>query len=372
MEAPMKTKAAILWGLHEKWQVEEVELDPPKSGEVLVKLTASGLCHSDYHLVTGDIPVPLPFVGGHEGAGVVAGVGPDVSTVEEGDSVVLSLLPSCGRCSYCSRGMTNLCDLGAAIAQGPQLDGTYRFHARGHDVGQMCVLGTFAEYTVVPMASVVKVDHGSRLDRAALVGCCVPTGFGSVVNTAKLRPGDAVVVLGVGGIGSNALQGARAAGARFVVAVDPVEFKRQKAVEFGATHTVATVAEAQPLVSDLTRGRLAEVCVITTDVAEGAHVGEALSLVGKRGKVIVTAIGHPTSLDVTASLFELTLYEKSIHGALFGSSNPHHDIPRYLEMYNLGQLKLDELVTREYTLDEINEGYRDMLEGRNIRGVIRF
>ena len=157
-----------------------------------------------------------------------------------------------------------------------------------------------------------------------------------------------------------------------MVAVDPVEFKRQKAREFGATHTVATAVEALPLITELTRGRLAETCVITTDVAEGAYVGEALSLVGKRGKVIVTAIGHPTALDVTASLFELTLYEKSIRGSLFGSSNPQHDIPRYLEMYELGQLKLDELVTREYTLEEINDGYRDMLEGRNIRGMIRF
>jgi NDMA-dependent alcohol dehydrogenase len=368
----VKTKAAILWGLQEKWQVEEVDLDPPRSREVLVKLTASGLCHSDYHLVTGDIPVQLPFVGGHEGAGVVVGVGPDVTEVEEGDSVVLSFLPACGHCSYCSRGMTNLCDLGAAIVQGPQLDGTYRFHARGHDVGQMCVLGTFSEYTVVPMASVVKVDSGTKLDRAALIGCCVPTGFGSVVNTAGVRPGEAVVVLGVGGIGSNAIQGARAVGARYVVAVDPVEFKRQKAFEFGATHTAATAADAQPLIADLTRGRLADVCVITTDVAEGAYVGQALSLVGKRGKVVVTAIGHPTEFEISASLFELTLYEKSIHGALFGSSNPQHDIPRYLEMYNLGQLKLDELVTAEYSFDEINEGYRDMLEGRNIRGLIKF
>ena len=368
----MKTKAAILWGLHEKWQVEEVELDPPKSGEVLVKLTASGLCHSDYHLVTGDIPVPLPFIGGHEGAGVVAGVGPGVTDVAEGDSVVLSFLPACGRCSCCSRGMTNLCDLGAAIVQGPQLDGTYRFHARGRDVGQMCVLGTFTEYTVVPTASVVKVDHGTRLDRAALIGCCVPTGFGSVVNTAQVRAGDTVVVLGVGGIGSNAIQGAKAAGARHIVAVDPVDYKRDRAVDFGATHTAPTVDEALGMVVELTRGQLADACIITTDVAEAAYVGQALSLVGKRGKVVVTAIGHPTELSISGSLFELTLYEKSIHGSLFGSSNPRHDIPRYLEMYNLGQLKLDELVTKEYSLDDINEGYEDMLAGRNIRGVIRF
>ncbi len=368
----MRTKAAVLWGVGEKWQVEEVTLDPPGLNEVMVKLTASGLCHSDYHLVTGDIPVPFPVIGGHEGAGVVAAVGPGVTDVAEGDSVVLSFLPACGNCSYCARGMTNLCDLGAAIIQGPQLDGTYRFHTRGAGVGQMCLLGTFSEYTVVPTASVVKVDAGTRLDRAVLIGCCVPTGFGSVVNTAQVRPGQTVVVLGVGGIGSNAIQGAKAAGARHIVAVDPVEYKRDKAVDFGATHTTATVDEAQSLIAELTRGQLADACIITTDVAEGAYVGQALSLVGKRGKVVVTAIGHPTELSISGSLFELTLYEKSIHGSLFGSSNPRHDIPRYLEMYNLGQLKLDELVTKEYSLEDINAGYEDMLAGRNIRGVIRF
>lgn len=208
----MKTKAAVLWGANEKWQVEEVELDPPKENEVLVKLTASGLCHSDHHLVTGDIPIPYPVVGGHEGAGVVAGVGPGVTEVEEGDSVVLSFLPACGRCSYCARGLTNLCDLGAAIVLGPQLDGTYRFHARGEDVGQMCVLGTFSEYTVVPVASVVKVDDGAALDKAALIGCGVPTGYGSAVKSADIRPGDTIVVMGIGGIGINAVQGARSAG----------------------------------------------------------------------------------------------------------------------------------------------------------------
>lgn len=368
----VRTKAAVLWGLGEKWQIEDVELDPPKEAEVLIKLVASGLCHSDHHLVTGDIPVQFPYVGGHEGAGVVAAVGPGVTDVAEGDSVVLSFLPACGKCSHCARGMTNLCDLGAQIIQGPQLDGTYRFHARGQGLGQMCLLGTFSEYTVVPMASVVKVDQDTPLHRAAVVGCCVPTGYGSVVNTAGVRPGDAVVVLGIGGIGSNALQGAKGAGARYIVAVDPVEFKREKAVQFGATHTASNVAEAQALITDLTRGQMADACVITTDVAESSYVGEALSLVGRRGKVIVTAIGHPTDTTISGSLFELTLYEKSIRGSLFGSSNPRHDIPRYLEMYKLGELKLDELVTKEYSLDDINEGYEDMLAGRNIRGVIRF
>ena len=376
----MKMKAAILrvQGLPRPYadsrplSVEEVDLDPPHADEVMIKLTASGLCHSDYHLVTGDIPVPLPYVGGHEGAGVVVEVGPGVTDVAVGDSVVLSFLPACGKCSYCARGMTNLCDLGAHLLTGPQLDGTYRFNSKGQGLGQMCLLGTFSEYTVVPMASVVKVDPDTPLDKAAVIGCSVPTGFGSVVRTAGIRPGDAVVIMGIGGIGANALQGAKSAGARHIVAIDPVEYKRDQAKIFGATHTAPDVPTALELITDLTRGQMADACVITTDVAESAYVAEALSLVGKRGKVVVTAIGHPTELTIGGSLFELTLYEKSIHGSLFGSSNPRHDIPRYLEMYKLGELMLDELVTREYTLDDINKGYADMLDGRNIRGVIRY
>lgn len=368
----MKTRAAVLWGLGEKWEVEEVELDPPGPGEVLVRLTASGLCHSDEHLVTGDLPFPLPVVGGHEGAGTVVELGAGVEDLAEGDSVILTFLPSCGHCSYCARGMGNLCDLGAALMMGPQIDGTYRFHARGEDIGQMCLLGTFSEYTVVPEASLVKIDQGTPLDKAALIGCGVTTGYGSAVRTGEVRAGDTVVVLGAGGIGMNAIQGARIAGALTIVAVDPVEFKRDRASVFGATHAVATIDEAWALVSDITRGKLADVCVLTTDVAEASYIGEALSLVGKRGRVVVTAIGHPEETSMSGSLLELTLYEKQIRGALYGSSNAAHDVPRLVELYNAGSLKLDELITREYTLDQINEGYDDMRSGRNIRGLIRY
>lgn len=368
----MKTKAAVLWGLGEKWEIEEAELDGPKAAEVLVKLTASGLCHSDDHLITGDMPMEFPVVGGHEGAGVVVEVGPGVTEVKEGDSVVFSFIPACGRCGACARGMSNLCEFGAAIMLGPQLDGTYRFHARGRDLGQMCVLGTFSEYTVVPLASVVKVDDGMALDKAALVGCGVTTGYGSAVYTGETRQGDTVVVMGAGGLGMNAIQGARIAGARNIVALDPVEFKRTKSREFGATHAAATVDEAWNVVSEITRGQMADVCVVTADSAEGSYVAQGLSLVGKRGRVVMTAIPHPEDVTVDMSLFDLTLYEKQVRGALFGSANPRHDIPRLLDMYNLGQLKLDELVTREYALEDINQGYEDMRNGRNIRGLIRF
>jgi NDMA-dependent alcohol dehydrogenase len=368
----MKTKAAVLWGQHEKWQVEDVELDPPHEGEVLVKLTASGLCHSDEHLVTGDIPVPFPMIGGHEGAGIVQGVGDNVSHVKEGDSVVLSFLPACGRCSYCARGMQNLCDLGMYLINGPQLDGTYRFHARDKGVGQMCLLGTFSEYTVVPGASVVKVDDGTALDKAALVGCGVTTGYGSAVRTAEVKAGETVVVMGIGGIGINAVQGARIAGARNIIAIDPVEFKREKALEMGATHVAASVADAGPIVGLLTRGQMADSFILTTDIAEGDYVGPALDMVTKRGKVVITAVGHPDATSFSGSIWMLTMMEKQIRGSLFGSSNAQHDVPRMLELYNKGLLKLDELITREYALEEVNQGYEDMRNGLNIRGLIRY
>jgi S-(hydroxymethyl)glutathione dehydrogenase/alcohol dehydrogenase len=236
----------------------------------------------------------------------------------------------------------------------------------------MCVLGTFSEYTVVPVASVVKIDPDTALDTAALVGCGVTTGYGSAVRTGETRDGDTVVVMGVGGIGMNAVQGARIAGARVIVALDPVPYKRERSLEFGATHTAATLEEAQALVTDVTRGAMADVCVVTTDSAEGAYVAQGLSLVGKRGRVVMTAIPHPTDTTVDMSLFDLTLYEKQVRGSLFGSSNPRRDIPRLLELHRAGQLKLDELVTREYTLDEVNQGYADMNAGLNIRGLIRF
>lgn len=370
--AAMLTTAAVLWELGGEWEVGEVELDPPGPGEVLVELAASGLCHSDEHLVTGDLPIAFPMVGGHEGAGRVLELGAGVTDVEVGDPVVMTFLPSCGRCSYCVRGWTALCDDGAGATLGPQLDGTYRFHARGEDVGQMCLLGTFARHTVVPVRSVVKIDEGIPLHIAALVGCGVATGFGSAVRTAELRAGDTAVVIGIGGIGANAVQGAKIAGCRYIVAVDPVEFKREKAIELGATHVAESIDEAWDLVSTITRGRLADAAILCTGVAEGAYMQPALQLVGKKGRVVVTALGRPDEVTASLSLLELTLYEKQIRGALFGSSNGQHDVPRLLELYTLGQLMLDELITREYPLEEINQGYQDMREGRNIRGLIRY
>src|SRR3954471_1012404 len=234
----MKTKVAVLWEVGKDWSVEEIELDPPGPGEVLVKLAASGMCHSDEHLLTGDLPFDLPIIGGHEGAGVVQEVGEGVSWLQPGDHVVFGFIPSCGKCAKCSTGHQNLCDLGATLLGGRQVtDFTSRHHAKGQDLGIMCCIGTFGEHTVASEASCIKIDDDIPLDKAALVGCGVTTGWGSAVYAADVQPGETVVVIGCGGVGMNAVQGAAMAGARHVVVVDPVAFKREQAEQFGATHT---------------------------------------------------------------------------------------------------------------------------------------
>jgi NDMA-dependent alcohol dehydrogenase len=367
----MKTQAAVLWNLNEPWSVEEVELGDPVAGEVRVKLAASGLCHSDEHLVTGDIPAPLPIIGGHEGAGVVEAVGPGVTSVAPGDHVVLGFIPACGRCRWCSTGRQNLCDLGAHLMGGVAIaDGTHRITARGQGVATMCLLGTFCPYVVVHEASVIKVDDDIPLDKAALVGCGVTTGWGSAVYAAEVEPGETVVVVGIGGVGANAVQGARLAGARYIVAVDPVEFKREQAQALGATHVAKDLDAAYALVNELTWGQLADKAIVTVDVARGELISPVMSLVSKGGRVVVTAVAPFAQTTVNLSLFELTLFQKDLRGSLFGSANPRADIPKLLRLYRDGLLKLDELVTRTYRLDQINEGYQDMRDGRNIRGMI--
>ena len=369
----MKTKAAVLWEVNAPWSVEEIELDPPGPGEVLVKLAASGMCHSDEHLVTGDLPFALPIIGGHEGAGVVQEVGAGVSWLQPGDHVVFGFIPACGRCASCSTGHQNLCDLGAVLGLGMQIaDGTSRHHAKGADLGTMCLLGTFAHHTVVNEASCIKIEDDVPLDRACLLGCGVVTGWGSSVYAAEVHPGDTVAIVGVGGIGANAIQGARLAGAKRIIAIDPIEFKREKAMDFGATHTASSMTEALPLITELTWGTMANKVVMTMGVGSGEVLGEALALTAKRGRVVVTNIHPAMEMSASMSLLDLTLMEKQVVGSLFGSGNPRADIPKLLGLYREGQLDLDGLVTNTYALDDVNEGYDAMRAGTNIRGVLVF
>ncbi|MGX9787740.1 NDMA-dependent alcohol dehydrogenase [Mycobacterium sp. MMS18-G62] len=367
----MQTRAAILWNIGERWSVEEIELDPPQSGEVLIKMAAAGLCHTDEHSVTGDQPIVLPTVGGHEGAGVVIQVGAGVTSVEVGDHVAMSFVPSCGRCPSCVNGKQNLCDLGVNIPVGRALsDGGFRAHARDRDVGLACMLGAFAEHTVVNEASIVKIDKDVPLDLACLVSCGVATGWGSAVHAGAVRPGETVVVIGVGGIGMNAVQGARAAGAANVVVVEPVEWKREHAKMFGATHVASSLQEALQLVAETTQGQMANVAILTVGLATSELISPTVNLVGKRGRVVVTAVAPFMQTSVDLSLVELTFWEKTLRGSLFGSANPRYEIPQLLQAYRRGDLKLDELITKRYRLEQINEGYEDLRTGKNIRGVL--
>jgi S-(hydroxymethyl)glutathione dehydrogenase/alcohol dehydrogenase len=328
------------------------------------------MCHSDEHLTTGDLPFLLPIIGGHEGAGVVEAVGEGVSWLKPGDHVVFGFIPSCGRCASCATGHSNLCDLGALLGIGRQIDGTSRHHAKGQDLGLMCMLGTFAHHTVVNEASCIKIDNDVPLDRACLLGCGVVTGWGSAVYAAEVSPGDTVAVVGVGGIGANAIQGAKLAGAKRIIAIDPIEFKREKAMEFGATHTAASMAEALPMLQEITWGTMANKVIMTMGVGQGSVMAEALALTAKRGRVVVTNIHPAMEASANMSLLDLTLMEKQVVGSLFGSGNPRADIPKLIGLYREGQLDLDGLVTKTYTLEGVNDGYDAMRAGENIRGVL--
>jgi NDMA-dependent alcohol dehydrogenase len=380
----MKSRAAVLYGLNQPWVVEEIEVDEPKANEVLVNWKVAGMCHSDEHFVTGDMVPPkeflammgvddfFPFIGGHEGAGVVVKCGPGVTSLQPGDHVSASFVPSCGRCRYCSTGRQNLCNMGAGTLTGGMItDGTHRHFVKdGRPVKLMAKLGTFSEYATVAEASLIKVEKDLPLDCVALVSCGVATGWGSATNRADTQPGDTVVVVGIGGIGINAVQGARMAGAKRIIAIDPVEFKREKAMEMGATHVFASMTEAIPHINEMTWGEMADRVIMTPGVLHGDMMGEGMAMVGKGGTCVVTAISPMQETSADINLFQLAMWNKEVKGTIFGSLNPRADIPRLLDMYRVGELKLEELITRRYTLDEINDGYQAMRDGVNIRGVI--
>src|SRR3954447_1933392 len=238
----MKTKGALLRELNSPWKIEEIEIGDPAAGEIKIRMEAAGMCHSDHHLMTGGIPMGgFPILGGHEGAGVIEEVGEGVADFEVGDHVVLSFIPSCGTCPSCRKGQANLCDLGMYLLQGEAIsDNTFRIQtSTGENVFPMTLLGTFSPYMVVNQASAVKIDKEIPFEVAALCDWGFPTGYGSAVNSADVHSGEDVVIIGVGGVGTAALQGARNQGARNLIAIDPVEFKREQALKNGATHAFA-------------------------------------------------------------------------------------------------------------------------------------
>ena len=386
----MKCRAAVLRGVGRDWDIEEVTLDPPRDGEVLVKMAVAGICHSDDHFATGDmvappellamyeamgVPAPdyFPMLGGHEGAGVVEAVGPGVRSVQPGDHVGLSFIAACGTCRWCVSGMTYLCDNGAMMLDKEMVtDHTRRRHVGGEDLMAFAQLGTFSEYAVLAEESVIKIDQSVPFAAAALISCGVTTGWGSGTTGVGTQPGDTVVVIGTGGVGINAVQGARAAGANLVIAVDPVDFKRDTAKFFGATDTCPSIEAAIPLVQELTRGVMADRVVLTPSVVRPEMVAPALMLTRKGGTCLMTGVPKVELAMVPMVLVDMLQNCKTFKGLIYGGMNPRASTPMLLELYRNGHLKLDELVTRRYRLDQINDAIADMREGRNIRGVIEF
>jgi NDMA-dependent alcohol dehydrogenase len=320
------------------------------------------------------LPTMFPMIGGHEGSGVVREVGDGVTEFAPGDHVVMSFVAVCGQCRWCASGMEYICDMGASVlTPGMPTDGTYRHHtAEGKPLGHLAKVGAFAKHTVVSTNSLVKIEPHLPLAPSALLSCAIPTGFGSVANRSNMRPGDTVVVIGVGGIGTGAIQGARVGGAAYIVAVDPVEFKQKSALQFGATHTAASAVEALDLVRDLTYGVMADAVVVSPSLIVAEDVRDAVRLTRKGGTCVLTGMTSQLTSSVKIDLQDFILMNKSLAGTVFGSCNPKADIFRLARLYQTGQLQLDEMITRRYRLDDINDAYDDLRNGKIVRGIIDF
>jgi len=349
--------------------VEDVELAPPGPGEVEVKLAASGVCHSDWNVVTGATANPLPAVLGHEGAGIVESVGEGVDTVSAGDHVILSWLPACGRCFYCSRGRQVLCDVAMEdMFRGTLPGGTLRLSQNGGPLYHYSYLSAFAERCIVPEGCCVRIRGDAPLEVAALVGCAVMTGYGAAVTRAGIRPGETIAIFGAGGVGLSAVMGARLAGAAAIVAVDPFAFRRETALELGATHALDPGSEELPAtLRDLTEGRGADAAIDSAG-APGV-LAQAYASVRRGGTVVAVGL-PPEGLSAELPASDLAREEKVVTGSFYGSCSPQLDMPRVLDLYMDGLLPLDRLVSRSYPLEEINDAFAAMNAGEVARAVI--
>ena len=347
--------------------VEDVSLDPPRAGEVMVKMAATGVCHSDLSVLEGVVPMPLPLALGHEGAGIVQSIGPGVTNIAPGDHVTLSFIPACGQCFFCDHQEPHLCAAGSP--EGRMLDGSTRLHLRGQEIGAMAMLGCMAEYAVVPAISVMKIDRAIPLDKAALVGCGVLTGVGAVTSTARVRTGSTVVVFGCGGVGLSVIQGARLVGARRIIAVDMLDSKLEYARHFGATHTVNAKDDPLAAIKDLTGGWGADYSFEIT--GKTAVMEQAYAATRRGGTVCIIGIGSYTeSFPLNACAFPPD--GKTVIGCMYGNANFKVDMPRLLELYMAKRLDLDAMITRTYTIDQAPQAFEDLKSGRNARGVILF
>ena len=358
-------KAAICYKFGEPLVVEDIDIAPPGKGEIKVRLAATAICHSDIHDIKGELPGPLPFIGGHESAGYVDKTGSGVTSVKAGDPVVVSLLASCGECYYCITGTPHLCLKKFAPPAKVRLHNN-----QGEPLAQRGNIGGFAEYVLVNESQVVKVPADISLDRAALLACGVTTGFGGVVNRARVRAFQSVVVMGTGGVGINAIQGAAWVGAYPIIAVDILDTRMEMAVDFGATHMVnAGREDAAEAIRELTGGRGADFVFVT--VGSIAAMKQGLSFTAPRGTIVLIGL-PPATEQLCFSPLELIPMEKNLIGGFMGATNLKIDIPNLITLYKTGHLKLDELITGRYTLSNINKAIESTEKGDGLRNVIMF
>lgn len=360
----MKMKAVVAHELN-RFSVEEVTLDPPKAGEVLVKMKATGVCHSDLSVINGTIPVPFPMVLGHEGAGIVEEVGGGVTNVKPGDHVTLSFVPNCGDCYHCLRSEPFLCL--RSNPNGKMMDGTSRVHLDGQDINVMQFLGNMAEYAVVPSTCLVKIADDIDMKAAALVGCGVTTGVGAALKTAQVKPGSTVAVFGAGGVGLSIIQGARIAGAARIFAVDLSDDKLAIAREVGATDLINGNDDPLKRIMEQTDGIGVDYGFEAIGIP--AVVDQAQKATRRGGTMTVVGVGKLTQkLELNALMFPLTA--KTFKGSMYGSAEFRVDFPKYLELYKQGKLDLDRMVTHTYRIDEAPQAFADLEAGKNARGVI--
>jgi S-(hydroxymethyl)glutathione dehydrogenase/alcohol dehydrogenase len=367
----MKAKAAIFFEVGKKMDIQEVDVEAPKSGEVLVKMVAGGICHSDLHVMTGQIILPLPIILGHEGSGGVAEVGEGVTDVKPGDHVIPLWRLSCGICEFCTDSRPALCEQGFQVrAKGTLLDGTTRFKLNGQEIRQFCGVASFSEYSVIPVGALLKIPKDFPLDKAALLGCGVITGVGAVFNAARVKPGSSVVVFGCGGVGINCVQGAAIAGAEKIIAVDRLSNKLEYAKIFGATHTIdASKGNPVEQVRALTDGRGVDYAFEV--VGHSVILRQAYDCLCKRGMCVAVGVA-PATMEVSVPITTLIYEEKMLTGSVYGSGRPRFDIPMLIRLYQVGKLKLDELITRKYPFSEINEAYAALERGEVLRSVVMF
>jgi alcohol dehydrogenase len=375
----MKIRAAVLnamgattpYAKSRPLTIETLELKSPGPGEVLVKMAAAGLCHSDLSVINGDRPRPTPMALGHEAAGVVEETGPGVTDLVRGDHVVLIFIPSCGHCNPCAEGRPALCEKGAASnTAGTLLSGERRlFRGDGSPVNHHMGTSAFADYAVVSRYSLVKIDPELPLDEAALFGCAVLTGVGAVVNTGQVRAGSSVAVVGLGGVGLASILGAVASGARSVIAVDISEEKLKLAGELGATHLFnAADPDVVQKVKDATKGGVD----YAVEMAGSTRAFETAYRITRRGGTTITAgLPNPSATWAMPST-HLVAEERTIKGSYIGTCVPSRDLPRYIELYQQGKMPVKRLMTHKIKLDEINEGFDRLHEGKAVRQVVTF